>query len=66
MAYANSLGMVVDYCIAKKIELPRPRGIITSAEVLTDENRAKIESYFRCQSFRSLRLKGNLGNCFRM
>jgi phenylacetate-CoA ligase len=51
VAYANSLGMVVDYCIAKKIELPRPRGIITSAEVLTDETRAKIESYFDVKVF---------------
>jgi phenylacetate-CoA ligase len=51
VAYANSLGMVVDYCTAKKIELPRPRGIITSAEVLTDENRAKIESYFDVRIF---------------
>jgi len=51
VAYANSLGMVVDYCTAKKIELPRPRGIITSSEVLTDENRAKIESYFDVKVF---------------
>jgi phenylacetate-CoA ligase len=51
LAYANSLGLVVDYCTAKKIELPRPRGIITSAEVLTDENRAKIESYFDVRVF---------------
>ena len=51
VAYANSLGMVVDYCTAKKIELPRPQGIITSAEVLTDENRAKIESYFGVKVF---------------
>ncbi|TFH58008.1 MAG: phenylacetate--CoA ligase family protein [Candidatus Zixiibacteriota bacterium] len=51
VAYANSLGVVVDYCIAKKIALPRPRGIITSAEVLTYENRAKIESYFGVRIF---------------
>jgi phenylacetate-CoA ligase len=51
VAYANSLGMVVDYCIDQKIELPKPRGIITSAEVLTDENRAKIESYFNVKVF---------------
>jgi phenylacetate-CoA ligase len=51
LAYANSLGMVVDYCTAKKIELPRPRGIITSSEVLTDENRARIESYFEVKVF---------------
>ncbi len=51
VAYANSLGMVVDYCTAKKIELPGPRGIITSAEVLTEETRAKIESYFDVKIF---------------
>jgi len=51
VAYANSLGMVVDYCTAKKIELPIPHCIITSAEVLTDENRAKIESYFDVRIF---------------
>jgi phenylacetate-CoA ligase len=51
VAYANSLGMVVDYCIDQKIELPKPRGIITSAEVLTDENRARIERYFDVKVF---------------
>jgi phenylacetate-CoA ligase len=51
VAYANSLGMVVDYCMAKKIELTKPVGIITSAEVLTDETRAKIESYFDVKVF---------------
>jgi phenylacetate-CoA ligase len=51
VAYANSLGMVVDYCTDKKIKLPRPSSIITSAEVLTDENRAKIESYFGVKIF---------------
>ncbi|MGB5139493.1 MAG: phenylacetate--CoA ligase family protein, partial [Candidatus Zixiibacteriota bacterium] len=46
LAYANSLALVVDFMKAKNIELPPPSSIITSAEVLTPENREKIESYF--------------------
>jgi phenylacetate-CoA ligase len=51
VAYANSLALVVDYCIANKTELPPPHSIITSAEVLTSENRAKIEGYFGVRIF---------------
>ena len=46
LAYANSLALVVDFMKANNIELPPPSSIITSAEVLTPENRAKIEAYF--------------------
>jgi phenylacetate-CoA ligase len=51
VAYANSLALVVDYCRANNVKLPRPEGIITTAEVLTAENRAKIEGYFDSKIF---------------
>lgn len=51
LAYANSLALVVDFMKANDIELPPPVSIITSAEVLTEENREKIESYFGVKVF---------------
>jgi phenylacetate-CoA ligase len=51
LAYANSLALVVDFMKANSIELPRPVSIITSAEVLTPENRGKIEDYFGTKVF---------------
>lgn len=51
LAYANSLALVVDFMKANSVELPPPVSIITSAEVLTVENREKIESYFGTKVF---------------
>ncbi len=51
LAYANSLALVVDFMKANNIELPPPVSIITSAEVLTAENREKIENYFGVKVF---------------
>ena len=51
LAYANSLALVVDFMKANNIELPPPVSIITSAEVLTEENREKIENYFGVKVF---------------
>lgn len=51
LAYANSLGLVVEFLKANRIELPPPRTIITSAEVLTSENRGLIEGYFGVRIF---------------
>lgn len=51
VAYANSLALVVDFCQSNNIKLPRPNGIITTAEVLTPENRIKIEGYFDSRIF---------------
>jgi len=51
LAYANSLALVVDFMKANGIELPPPKSIITSAEVLTVENREKIEGYFGVKVF---------------
>lgn len=51
LAYANALAFVVEYCIKRNIKLPRPQAIITSAEVLTDENRQKIEEFFDTRIF---------------
>jgi phenylacetate-CoA ligase len=43
LAYANTLGLFARFVEAEGLKLPSPRGIITSAEVLTPENRALIE-----------------------
>ncbi len=51
LAYANSLALVVDFMKANSIELPPPESIITSAEVLTSDNREKIEAYFGTKIF---------------
>ncbi len=51
LAYANSLALVVDFMKANSVELPPPKSIITSAEVLTAENREKIEKYFGVKVF---------------
>lgn len=51
LAYANSLALVVDYCLDHKTTLPSPKSIITSAEVLTDASRLKIESFFGTKVF---------------
>ncbi len=51
LAYANSLALVVNFLKASQIELPPPRTIITSAEVLTSENRELIEGHFGVKVF---------------
>lgn len=51
VAYANAVGELVDFCVAEGINLPSPKSIITSAEVLTDDNRSKIEQYFGAKVF---------------
>jgi phenylacetate-CoA ligase len=51
VAYANSVSELVDFCRAEGITLPSPKSIITSAEVLTAENRGKIEGYFGAPVF---------------
>src|SRR5690606_15815832 len=51
LAYANSLVLVVEFLKANRIELPPPRSIITSAEVLTSENRGLIEGFFGVRIF---------------
>ena len=47
-AYSNTLGLFARYIQAQKIEGIRPRGIICSAEVLTEDNRRLIEETFGC------------------
>jgi phenylacetate-CoA ligase len=50
-AYSNTLGLFAQYVRAERIEGIRPRGIVCSAEVLTDENRCLIEDTFGCRVF---------------
>jgi len=47
-AYSNTLGLFARYVQAQKIEGIRPRGIVCSAEVLTEDNRRLIEETFGC------------------
>ena len=48
LAYANTLGLFARYVKAVNIEGISPKGIICSAEVLTEENRSLIEQTFGC------------------
>lgn len=50
-AYSNTLGLFARYVQAEGIVGIRPRGIICSAEVLTEENRRLIEDTFGCPVF---------------
>jgi phenylacetate-CoA ligase len=50
-AYSNTLGLFARFVEDEGIVGIRPRGIVCSAEVLTDENRALIERVFRCRVF---------------
>lgn len=50
-AYANTMALFARFLKAEGIRDIRPGGIICSAELLTDENRALIEETFRCPVF---------------
>lgn len=47
-AYANTLGLFARYLEANGGSRIKPQGIITSAELLTEENRRLIEGVFGC------------------
>jgi phenylacetate-CoA ligase len=51
LAYANTLGLFARYVQAENIRGITADGIITSAEVLTQENRELIERTFGCRVF---------------
>lgn len=51
VAYANTLAFFARYVRAHEIRGIAPRGIITSAEMLTRENRDLIEGTFGCRVF---------------
>jgi phenylacetate-CoA ligase len=51
LGYANTLAFFARFVEAENIRGIRPRGIISSAEVLTDENRALVERTFGCRIF---------------
>lgn len=50
-AYANTLGLFARYLKEHGGAAVRPKGIITSAELLTQENRRLIEEVFGCPVF---------------
>ncbi len=51
LAYANTVALFARYVRDNGIEGIRPQAVICSAEVLTPENRALIESTFHCPVF---------------
>jgi phenylacetate-CoA ligase len=51
LAYANTMALFARFVRDSRLEPPRPEAIITSGEVLTDANRALIESTFGCKVF---------------
>ncbi|MCI0456970.1 MAG: hypothetical protein L0Z62_08330 [Gemmataceae bacterium] len=51
LAYARSAVLLARYLQARGLEVPRPRSLITSAEVLTEEERALLETVFGCRVF---------------
>jgi len=51
LAYANTLALFARFLRDKGLQPPRPRAIICSAEVLTDDNRTLIEQTFGCRVF---------------
>jgi len=51
LAYANSIYLFASFVQAEKIAGIRPRAIITSSEVLSLEQRQKIESVFECKIY---------------
>jgi phenylacetate-CoA ligase len=51
LGYANALGLFARFVIAEGISGIRPRGIVSSAEVLTERDRADIERAFGCPVF---------------
>ena len=51
LAYANTLGLFASYLRAEGIIGISPRAVVCSAEVLTAENRQRIEETFKCPVF---------------
>jgi len=51
LGYANTLALFARYVEAQNIRGIEPKGIISSAEVLTEENRQLIERTFGCRIF---------------
>ena len=51
LAYANTMALFTRFLRARGIGGIRPQGIICSAELLTDDNRALIEQTFGCRVF---------------
>jgi len=48
LGYSSALAFLADYLTRENLQMESPRGIISSAETLTDEHRASIEGYFGC------------------
>jgi phenylacetate-CoA ligase len=46
--YASALAFLSEYLTRNGIDIDPPKGIISTAETLTDEYRASIEAYFDC------------------
>ena len=51
MGYANALALFAQFVVAERIDGIHPRGIVSSAEVLTPANRTLIEAAFKCKVY---------------
>jgi phenylacetate-CoA ligase len=49
LGYASALAFLAGYMGREGISMDPPRGIIASAETLTDDHRTAIEEHFRCK-----------------
>jgi phenylacetate-CoA ligase len=49
--YPSSVRPLADYVIKTKCEIPKLKGILTASEVLSDNDREKIEKAFKCRIF---------------
>ncbi len=48
LGYSSALAFLADYLQQENLTLPSPKGIICSAETLTDKQRDSIEGFFEC------------------
>ncbi|MFO7653525.1 MAG: hypothetical protein R6X25_06850 [Candidatus Krumholzibacteriia bacterium] len=48
LGYASALAFFAEYVSRRQLSFPSPAGMIASAETLTDDHRATIESVFSC------------------
>jgi len=51
LAYANVAALFARFLLDNDIRIPRPRSVITSAELLTEDNRRLVENAFGCKVY---------------
>lgn len=48
LGYSSALAFLADYLTSEGLKMSAPKGIISSAETLTEDHRRSIEGYFNC------------------